>query len=99
MKRIVLALMAVGFLFPAASARADSSVKNETGDYQFVEITCRSTKYTKQVDPGRRIVVPSAEFGGAACSLQVEGQKIKYSIRDHNHYQIKPNGTVTKTAG
>ncbi len=99
MKRLFLSLVAAGLLFPVASALADSSIKNVTGDYEFVEITCPSGGYTKQVNPGRRIVVPSSEFGGGTCTLQVEGQSAKYVIRDHNNYQIQANGTVTKTSG
>lgn len=99
MKKVFLSLMAAAFLLPAATAMADSSLKNETDEYQFVEVKCSDTAYTKQVDPGRRIVIPSSEFNGKPCSIDVEGQAQKYRILDQNNYQIKPNGTVTKTAG
>ena len=99
MKKVFLSLMVAAFLTPATSALADSNIKNETNEHQFIEVRCPSTSYTKQVNPGRRAVIPSSEFKGKGCTLQVEGQSKKYTIHDHNGYQIKPNGTVTKTAG
>jgi hypothetical protein len=98
MKKAYLSLMAAALLLPATPALADSSIKNETSDYQFVEISCPSTSYTKQVDPGRRVVVTTSEFNGSSCVLEVEGQNQKYRLKDHNNYQINTN-SVTKTAG
>ena len=99
MKKIFLSLMASALLVPATSALADSSVQNKTKEHQFFQVTCPSTSYTMQVDPGRRVVIPSSHFKGKSCSMHVEGQDQKYKINDHNHYQIQPNGKVTKTAG
>ena len=98
MKKACLTFMAVTILLPATAALADSSIKNETTDYQFVQITCPSNSYSKQVDPGRRIVVTTSEFKSSTCVLEVEGQDQKFKIKDHNHYQINTE-SVTKTAG
>ncbi|MDD4700832.1 MAG: hypothetical protein PHI96_01300 [Desulfovibrio sp.] len=98
MKQLLLALALLA-LCSTTDAMADSSIKNQTKEHQFFEVKCPNTQYEMQVDPGRRVVVPSQHFSGGNCSVKVEGHEKRYRINDHNHYQIQPNGTVTKTAG
>ena len=98
MKQLLLTLTLLA-LCPTNDAMADSSIKNKTSELQFFEIICPNTQYEMQVAPDRRVVVPSKHFSGGDCSVKVEGHKKSYRIYDHNHYQIQPNGTVTKTAG
>ena len=99
MKPLSFAFLSFALFLPASEVIADSDVKNETSDYQFVRVTCRNGSYEKRVDPGRRIVITSKEYAGGTCSIKVEGQSSTYRIYDHNGYQISPKGTITKTAG
>ncbi len=98
MKTAILAVFLVSSCF-ITDAMADSTIKNKTTEHQFFEIKCPNTQYEMQVDPGRRVVIPSNDFSGGSCSIKVEGQSTRYRITNYNNYQIQPNGTVTKTAG